>query len=124
MRRADEPGALIVAKKRRPSPLPVEALEIVAQRFRALGDATRLALLQALFDGERTVQELCAMTAVSQPNASKHLTLLLEQGLVARRRDGSFTRYRIADASLQPLCHLVCGSLAARHEAVRSSLAP
>ena len=124
MRRADEPGALIVAKKRRSSPLPAEALEIVAQRFRALGDATRLALLQALFDGERTVQELCAMTAVSQPNASKHLALLLEQGLVARRRDGAFTRYRIADASLQPLCHLVCGSLAARHEAVRSSLSP
>ena len=123
MRRADEPRTLIVAKKRRSSPLPAEALEIVAQRFRALGDGTRLALLQALFDGERTVQELCAMTAVSQPNASKHLALLLERGLVARRRAGAFTRYRIADASLQPLCHLVCGSLAARHEAVRSSLA-
>jgi ArsR family transcriptional regulator len=112
-----------VAKKRGFSPLPAEALEIVAQRFRALGDPTRLSLLQALFDGERTVQDLCATTGVSQPNASKHLALLLEQGLVARQRDGSFTRYRIADASLQPLCHLVCGSLAARHEAVRASLA-
>jgi ArsR family transcriptional regulator len=110
--------------KKRAAPLPAEALEIVAQRFRALGDPTRLALLQALFDGERTVQELCVTTAVSQPNASKHLALLLEQGLVARRRDGGFTRYRIADASLQPLCHLVCGSLATRHEAVRASLSP
>jgi DNA-binding transcriptional ArsR family regulator len=111
-----------VARKRGPAPLPAEALEIVAQRFRALADASRLALLQALFDGERTVQELCVTTGISQPNASKHLALLLEQGLVARRRDGAFTRYRIADASLEGLCHLVCGSLAARHEAVRASL--
>jgi DNA-binding transcriptional ArsR family regulator len=104
--------------------LPTEALEIIAQRFRALGDASRLGLLQALFDGERTVQDLCAVTGMSQPNASKHLAVLLERGLVARRRDGLFICYRIADASLQPLCRLVCDSLAARHAAVRASLAP
>ena len=111
-----------MARKRGAALLPAEALEIVAQRFRALGDPTRLALLQVLFDGERTVQEMCELTGVSQPNASKHLAVLLERGLVARRREGLFTRYRIADASLQQLCHLVCGSLAARHEAVRASL--
>jgi ArsR family transcriptional regulator len=110
---------------RRPAspPLSRPALELVARRFRVLGDATRLALLQALFHGERTVQELCAVTATSQANASKHLALLLEQGLVSRRRDGLFTRYRIADASLQQLCRLVCGSLAERHDAVRAHLA-
>jgi ArsR family transcriptional regulator len=105
------------------SPLSREALELVAQRFRALGDATRLGLLQALFERERTVQELVALTGTSQANASKHLALLLEQGLVARRRDGSFTRYRIADVTLQRLCRLVCGSLAQRHGAVRAHLA-
>ena len=105
------------------STLSFEALQILAQRFRALGDATRLGLLQALFAEERTVQALCALTRTSQANASKHLALLLERGLVARRRDGSFVYYRIADASLQQLCRLVCGSLAERHEAVRASLA-
>ena len=105
------------------SVLSPAALEILAQRFRALGDATRLALLQALFDGERTVQELSALTRTSQANASKHLALLLERGLVARRRDGLFVHYRIADASLQQLCRLVCSSLADRHEAVRASFA-
>jgi DNA-binding transcriptional ArsR family regulator len=79
-----------------------EALELIAQRFRALGDATRLALLQALFERERTVQDLCAVTRASQANTSKHLALLLDQGLVARRRDGLFTRYRIADRTLEP----------------------
>lgn len=114
----------MVARARGKPRLPAEALELIAQRFRALGDASRLGLLQALFDGERTVQELCGVAGVSQPNVSKHLALLLDRGLVARRRDGVFTRYRIADASLEPLCRLVCGSLAARHEAVRASLVP
>ena len=100
-----------------------EALEILARRFRALGDPTRLALLQALFDQERTVQELCALADTTQANASKHLALLFEQGLVARRRDGLFTRYRIADPTLVQLCRLVCGSLAERHEVMRTHLA-
>jgi ArsR family transcriptional regulator len=111
-----------VARKRPKPALARDALELVAQRFRALGDPTRLALLQALFENERTVQELCALTETTQANASKHLALLLERGLVARRREGSFTRYRIADATLEDLCRLVCDSLAERHEAVRASL--
>jgi DNA-binding transcriptional ArsR family regulator len=111
------------SRSRAKAPLSREALELVAQRFRALADPTRLSLLQALFDRERTVQELCAATGTSQANASKHLALLLEQGLVARRRDGLFTRYRVADPTLQSLCQLVCGALADRHEAVRAHLA-
>ena len=105
------------------SALPREALELLAQRFRALGDATRLALLQALFEEERTVAQLCEITGTSQANASKHLALLLERGLVARRRDGLFTRYRIADAMLERLCTLVCRSLAERHTTIRAHLA-
>jgi DNA-binding transcriptional ArsR family regulator len=100
-----------------------EALEVLSRRFRVLGDPTRLALLQALFHGEHTVQELCTLTNTTQTNASKHLALLFEQGLVGRRRDGFFTRYRIADATLEPLCRLVCGSLAQRHEVMRRHLA-
>lgn len=114
----------VTMRKKTPKPtLSREALELIAQRFRALADPTRLALLQAMFEGDRTVQDLCAVTGASQANASKHLGLLLEQGLVARRRDGLFTRYRIADPTLERLCRLVCGSLAERHEAVRAHLA-
>jgi DNA-binding transcriptional ArsR family regulator len=112
-----------VARKIPKSSLSRDALEIVARRFRALGDATRLTLLQTLFTGEYTVQELCALTNATQANVSKHLALLFEQGLVARQRHGLFTRYRIADSTLEPLCRLVCGSLAERHAAVRRHLA-
>jgi DNA-binding transcriptional ArsR family regulator len=109
--------------KRAKAPLSSEALALIAQRFRALADPTRLALLQALFERERTVQELGTVTGASQANTSKHLALLLEQGLVGRRRDGLFTRYRIADPTLERLCRLVCDSLAERHAAVRGHLA-
>jgi DNA-binding transcriptional ArsR family regulator len=121
--RIGEAAELTMPRTRAKATLSPEALELVARRFRALGDATRLGLLQALFARERTVQELSAITGASQANASKHLALLFEQGLVARRRDGLFTRYRINDATLQPLCRLVCDSLADRHEAVRTHLA-
>ena len=112
-----------MAAKRTKASLSRDALALIAQRFRALGDPTRLALLQAMFERERTVQDLCAITGASQANTSKHLALLLEQGLVGRRRDGLFTRYRIADPTLEGLCRLVCSSLAERHETVRSHLA-
>ena len=99
-----------------------EGLELLATRFRALGDATRLALLQAMFEAEHTVQELALRTGASQANTSKHLALLLEQGLVARRREGFFTHYRIADPTLEKLCRLVCDSLVERHEMRRAIL--
>lgn len=41
-------------KQKGKEPLSREALALVAQRFKALGDPTRLALLQALFEGELT----------------------------------------------------------------------
>lgn len=114
----------MAAKKKHGTPLGREALELIAQRFRALGDPTRLALLQALFDGERTVQELGELTGTGQANTSKHLGLLADQGLVARRKDGPFVRYSIDDPTIRTLCEVVCGSLAQRYDAVRRHLAP
>ncbi len=111
-------------EKKAKEPLSREALALVAQRFKALGDPTRLALLQALFEGELTVQELCARTGTGQANASKHLALLADQGLLARRKEGLFVRYRIDDPSVRTLCEVVCGSLARRFEAARDHLVP
>jgi DNA-binding transcriptional ArsR family regulator len=122
VRGANGAAAVSPARTRGEAALSREALELLAKRFRALADATRLALLQALFEEEHTVQELCALTGASPANASKHLALLLDQGLVARRRNGLYTHYRIADPTLERLCDLVCGSLAERHEALRARL--
>lgn len=98
----------------RPPPLPEEALERVAARFRALGDPSRLRLLSRLMEGERSVGELMEETGLSQTNVSRHLGLLRREGLVERRAEGNRGLYRIADPTMAKVCAMVCGSLAER----------
>ncbi len=94
-----------------PSPLPDLLVELIAQRFRILGETTRIKLMDALRDGPATVTELQASTGGSQQNVSKHLGMLLESGLVRRTKDGNRAYYSIADESLFELCERVCWSL-------------
>ena len=90
------------------------ALEIVAARFRALSDASRLQILQLQFEQERSVQELCELSGMSQANVSKHLSVLAEQGIVEKRRQGLFVFYSIADPTIYELCEIVCGAVGKR----------
>lgn len=99
------------SKKPRKPPLGDEALELVASRFRVLGEPARLKLLQHLRDGEKSVTELVAGTGIGQANISKHLALLAHAGLVSRRREGLFTYYFISDPLVFDLCDLVCARL-------------
>jgi DNA-binding transcriptional ArsR family regulator len=92
-------------------PLSEKTLELVAERFRLLGDPLRLRLLQSLERGERSVADLVAATGATQANVSKHLQLMLRGGVVQRRREGLFVYYSIRDARVFELCALVCGSL-------------
>lgn len=93
-------------------PLNDKTLELVAERFRLLGDPLRLRLLQTLERGEMSVADLVAATGASQANVSKHLQLMLRGGVVQRRREGLFVYYRVSDARVFQLCDVVCGSLA------------
>ncbi len=54
-----------------------------------------------------TVQALVEATGQTQANVSKHLRLLLDQGMVARRQEGLYAHYSIADATLNALCLLM-----------------
>jgi DNA-binding transcriptional ArsR family regulator len=94
-----------------PHPLPDQLIELIAQRFRVLGEPLRIRLLDALRDGGLTVGELTAELGGSQQNVSKHLGVLHQAGLVARAKQGTFVRYEIADEWVFELCDLVCGNL-------------
>ena len=71
--------------------------ELTAKLFRGFADPSRLALLEALREGERCVSELVEATGLSQSNVSGHLTCLKDCGLVISRQDGRFVYYQLAD---------------------------
>lgn len=100
-------------------PLPDDLVELVADRFRALAEPTRIKLLDRLRDGEASVLELTALVGTTQQNVSKHLNLLQHAGIVARRKEGNFSYYRIADETVYGLCEEVCGSLQHRFDGLR-----
>lgn len=85
-------------------------LDLVARRFRTLGEPYRLRMLQELEAGERSVGELVAGLDGNQPNVSKHLQILFDAGLISRRREGTSIFYAISDPMVFKLCALVCSS--------------
>ena len=91
--------------------LSADTMESVAARFRALGEVSRLQLVKALHSGEKSVTDLVELTRLSQPNVSRHLTVLVTAGLIGRRKDGLNVLYRIIDASLADICTIVCKSV-------------
>ena len=92
--------------------LPEELLEHVAERFRLLGDATRLGIVRTLLDdGEQKVGQLVERLGTSQANVSKHLRILHDARIVSRRAEGTSAYYSVTDPSLVPVCAIVCDRL-------------
>lgn len=91
--------------------MSVEAISLVAGRFKVLAEPLRLQILQVLEGGESSVTAVTNAVRSTQPNVSKHLKILQDEGLVTKRSEGNTVYYRIADESVFALCDLVCGSL-------------
>ena len=85
-----------------------QALELVAARFRAMGEPLRLSILQELERGESSVSKLAQKVGSTQPNVSKHLKVLQEAGLLKRRQRGNQALYSIADPMVFELCDMIC----------------
>ena len=94
-----------------PHPLPEDLAELIARRFHALSDPLRVRLLDLLRDGELSVNALAEQLGASQQNVSKHLAVLSDAAMVARRKEGTRVYYRIADDGVFALCEQICGSL-------------
>lgn len=85
--------------------------EVIAERFGALAEPMRLRLLNALRRGEKSVGDLAEESGASPANASKHLQLLLQQGFIERRKEGTTTWYRVADPAVFELCSLISAGI-------------
>ena len=114
--------ARMTRSRRAPRSMTPQAMELVAARFRAMGEPLRLRILQQLETGERSVSMLAATIGSTQPNVSKHLKVLQDAGLVQRRQQGNNAYYSIADAMVFELCDMICTRLRDRLEAQVSAL--
>ena len=94
-----------------PHPLPDPLVDLIARRFRAIGEPMRIRILDRLREQELTVGELAETLETSQQNVSKHLGVLADARVVGRRRDGNRVFYRIVDETVLRICEEVCGGL-------------
>ena len=73
-------------------------VEILADQFKALGDATRLSLMMAVATGENAEACVCDLTpetGLAQSTVSHHLKLLVEAGLLTRTQRGKWAYYAL-----------------------------
>ncbi len=70
---------------------------------KAVAHEHRLELLEALAQGERSVETLAGRSGLSIANASQHLQQMRRAGLIEARREGKFVYYRLSDASVLDL---------------------
>jgi len=94
-----------------PHPLPPVLTDLIAARFRLLGEPMRIRILDSLRTGVASVGELADALETTQQNVSKHLAILHSAGVVAREKEGNRVLYSIADPAVFELCEHVCGGL-------------
>lgn len=97
--------------------------DAIARTGKALSSGSRLRMVHHLAQGERSVQELTAVTGLNLTTASAHLQALREAGLVVSRRNGTRVIYRIAGDDVASLLTVLCGVAENHRPEVREELA-
>ncbi len=77
-----------------------ELLELKANVLKALGQPTRLKILELLRNGERCVCEIFPAIKEEQSNVSRHLALMKAAGILASRKEGQMVHYRVRDSQV------------------------
>ena len=80
--------------------------QALARFFRVLGDPTRLRILEALLDGERSVSELVRLVGAPQSRISNHLACLKWCRFAESERRGRKVFYRVSDPRVRGLIRL------------------
>jgi DNA-binding transcriptional ArsR family regulator len=93
---------------------------LLAKFFRALGDPTRLAILEAVLDQEKHVTALVELTGAPQGRVSSHLACLRWCGYVTTRQEGRRVYYRVADRRVRRLLELARELVADNCERIRT----
>jgi len=103
-----------------PDQLSVDQAEAIAQTFSALSDPTRLRIIYALIQGEKSVNALAEMGGVSASAVSHHLARLRDLHLVESHRVANQVFYSVDDLHVESLFHEAINHL----DHVRDGLPP
>ncbi|MCB0866553.1 MAG: helix-turn-helix transcriptional regulator [Solirubrobacterales bacterium] len=107
-----------------PSPIPEPMVDLIAARFRLLGEPMRVRAIDALRQlEEASVGELAEELGTSQQNVSRHLGALSAGGVLSRRKEGNRVLYSIADEHFLAMCEHVCASIERENEQLGEVLA-
>ncbi len=99
-----------IAKKQsdnQPNLLPLEYLRNAAECLKCAAHPHRLRILEILFSGKYTVEEIADMCKLSQPATSGHLRLMEAKGLLQNQRVGRTVYYSVADTHLKGIIDCV-----------------
>jgi DNA-binding transcriptional ArsR family regulator len=78
---------------------------------RALGHPLRMAIVDQLKDQETAAADLIEDLEISKANLSKHMSLLIQGGIVESRRDGRQIFYRLTDPDIHKACAIMSSIL-------------
>ena len=88
------------------------AFDAVAAYFSVLSEPTRLRIMHAICEEEKSVSQIVEQLGATQTNISRHLNLMHRSGVLARRKEGAQVYYRAADAEMVEICRSVCSRIA------------
>ena len=89
-----------------------ELFEEVARYFALFSDPTGLKIMNALCEGEKSVNEIVAIVESTQANVSRQINMLYRAKVLARRKEGTQVFYKIQDEQTLTMCQAVCGEIA------------
>ncbi len=95
----------------------VEFYELHARVCKAIADVKRLLIINELRDGPRSVGELADALHIPQANASQHLAILRDRGIVTARRAGSTIRYSLTSSKIVQAIDLLYEFMTERQDA-------
>jgi ArsR family transcriptional regulator len=98
-----------------------EIARLHANVCKGLGDAKRLMILNTLRDGPHSVSEICIELGLRQVNASQHLAILREKGLVNSRKDGQWVYYGLSSPKIVAAMDLLREVMAEQFGALSST---
>ncbi len=83
-----------------PNQNAAEINELHARVCKAIADPKRLLIINELRDGQMSVGDIADALGISQPNASQHLSLLRDRGIVTAQRSGSTIYYALTSQKI------------------------